>query len=138
MPSFLHRTNYQDVTDAKATVFQSAFKTDLDTHTWFSQNPAHKVALIEYIGLEENVRGRWLDEYPFEQVTQGWDPSSPVFVDIGGSVGHYCARFKEHFPDVPGRVILQDLPSALAHAVHESGVEVLAHDFFEPQPVKGQ
>lgn len=138
MPAFLRKTNYQDITDAKATVFQFAFKTDLDTDTWLSQNLAHKVALIEYMGLEENVRGRWLDEYPFEQETQGWHPSVPVFVDIGGSVSRCCARFKERFPNVPGRVILQDLPSALAHAVHIPGVEVLAHDFFEPQPVKGQ
>lgn len=138
MPAFLRRTNYQDVTDAKATVFQSAYETDLDTHTWFPQNPAHEAALIEYMGLEENVRCRWLNEYPFEQTTQGWDPSSPVFVDIGGGVSRCCARFKERFPNVPGRVILQDLPSALAHAVHIPGVEVLAHDFFEPQPVKGQ
>ncbi|KAK7739363.1 hypothetical protein SLS63_001706 [Diaporthe eres] len=136
MPAFLRRTSYQDVTDAKDTVFQPAYKTDLDTYSWFSQNLAHKVALIKYMGLEENTRGRWLDEYPFELVTQGWDPKSPVFVDIGGNVGHYCAKFKEHFPNVPGHVILQDLPSTLAHALHTPGVEALPHDFFEPQPIK--
>lgn len=138
MPAFLRRTSYQDVTDAKATVFQPAYKTDLDTYTWFSQNLADKVALIKYMGLEENTRGRWLDEYPFELVTQGWDPRSPVFVDIGGNVGHYCAKFKERFPNVPGHVILQDLPSTLAHALHTPGVEAIPHDFFEPQPIKGQ
>lgn len=138
MPAFLRSTGYQDVTDAKATVFQSAHETDLDACTWFSQNPAHKVALTKYMDLEENMRGSWLDEYPFKQMTQGWDPRSPVFVDIGGHIGHCCVKFKQRFPNIPGRVILQYLPSTRAHAIHASGVEVLAHDFFEPQPVKGQ
>lgn len=71
MPAFLRSTEYQDVTEAKATVFQPAYETDLDACTWVSQNPAHKVALIKYMGLGENMRDRWLDEYPFEQMTQG-------------------------------------------------------------------
>lgn len=138
MPAFLRKTSYQDVTDAKATVFQPAYDTNLDTYAWFSENSENKAALIKYMGLEEKTRGRWLDRYPFERMTQDWDPRSPVFVDIGGNVGHYCAKFKERFPNIPGRVILQDLPSTLAHALHTPGVEALAHDFFEPQPVKGQ
>lgn len=137
MPAFLRKSNYQDVTDGKSTVFQPAYRTDLDTYTWFSQNPEHRVALIRYMGLEEKVRGRWLDEAPFERDTRHWDAGRPVFVDVGGNVGHYCAKFKERFPGVPGRVVLQDLPGTLAHALQTPGVEPLAHDFFEPQPIKG-
>ncbi len=137
MPAFLRRSEYQDVTDGKATVFQPAYKTDLDTYTWFSKNPEHRGALIKYMAMEQTVRGRWLDEYPFERETLGWDANQPVFVDVGGNVGHYCALFKTRFPAVPGRVILQDLPSTLTHAVQTPGVEALGHDFFEPQPIKG-
>lgn len=90
------------------------------------------------MGLEEKNRGRWLDEYPFERETEGWDPNSPLFVDIGGNVGYYCAKFKDRFPNVPGRIILQDLPGTIAHALQTPGVEVLGHDFFQPQPVKSK
>lgn len=110
MPAFLRSTEYQDVTDGKATVFQPAYKTDMDTYTWFSKNPEQRGALIKYMAMEQTVRGRWLDEYPFERETLGWDANQPVFVDVGGNVGHYCALFKTRFPGVPGRVILQDLP----------------------------
>ncbi|KAL9066412.1 MAG: hypothetical protein Q9157_007146 [Trypethelium eluteriae] len=137
MPAFLRNSNYQDVTDEKATVFQSALKTDLDTYTWFSQNPELLGALVKYMALEQSVRARWLDEYPIERDTQNWDPTLPVFVDVGGNVGHYCALFRHRFPNVPGRVILQDLPHTLAQALQTPGVEALAHDFFEPQPLKG-
>lgn len=137
MPAFLRNNKYQDVTDGKVTIFQPAYKTDLDTYTWFSQNPEHRGALIKYMGMEQTVRGRWLDEYPIERETQGWNPELPVFVDVGGNVGHYCALFKTRFPEVGGRVILQDLPSTLAHSLQTPGVETQGHDFFEPQPVKG-
>lgn len=138
MPAFLRNNGYEDVTDGKATVFQSAYKTDLDTYTWLTQNHENREALIKYMGMEQRIRGRWLDEYPIERETRGWDPKRPVFVDVGGNVGHYCAMFKARFPNVPGRVILQDLPSTLAHALPTVGVEVIGHDFFEPQTVRGR
>ena len=138
LPAFLRRNNYQDVTDGKATVFQPAYNTDLDTYTWFSEHPENRAALIKYMAMEQKVRGRWLDEYPIETASQGWDPMEPVSVDVGGNIGVYCAMLKNRFPDVPGRTILQDLPSTLAHALPTPGVESLGHDFFEPQPVKGE
>lgn len=55
MPAFLRNNGYQDVTDGKATVFPPAYKTDLDTYTWFSKNHAHREALIRYMAMEQTV-----------------------------------------------------------------------------------
>ncbi|KAL9625056.1 MAG: hypothetical protein Q9160_000785 [Pyrenula sp. 1 TL-2023] len=137
MPDFLRKNNYEDVTDGKATVFQTALQTDLGNYAWFSQHPEYRESLIKFMAIQQAVRDRWMDEYPIERDTQGLDPNAPLFVDIGGNVGHYCAKFKKVFPTVPGRVILQDLPSTLENALQTPGVEALAHDFFEPQPIKG-
>ncbi|KAL5376259.1 hypothetical protein DPSP01_010611 [Paraphaeosphaeria sporulosa] len=139
MPAFLRKNNYQDVTDGKATVFQPAYHTELDTYTYFSQHPDNLTALIKYMGLERDVRGRWLKEYPFETQTQSWNPSAEeaLFVDVGGNVGHYCALFKGQFPQLAGRIVLEDLPDTLNHALPTPGVEKLGHDFFQPQPIKG-
>ncbi|KAI0438314.1 S-adenosyl-L-methionine-dependent methyltransferase [Xylaria telfairii] len=136
MPAFLGAHNYQDVTDGNSTVFQKAYRTDMDTYQWFSQHPEHKMALIRFMGMEQAIRGRWLREYPFESETKSWNPEAPVFVDIGGNVGHYCALFKS-LPSVPGRVILQDLPATIAQALPTPGVETVGHDFFKLQPVQG-
>lgn len=140
MPAFLRKNSYQDVTDGKATVFQPAYNTDLDTYTYFSQHPENLTALIKYMGLEQEVRGRWLKKFPFERHTEGWNPSSneALFVDIGGNVGHYCALFKSRFPQLPGRIVLQDLPDTLRHALPTPDVEKVGHDFFQPQPIKGE
>lgn len=137
MPAFLRANKYQDVTDGKNTVFQPAYNTDLDTYTWFSQNPLQMGALISYMAMEQAVRGRWLDEYPIRPQMKDWNPELPAFVDVGGNVGHYCAMFKKRFPDIPGRIILQDLPDTLAHSLKTPGVEAIGHDFFQPQPIKG-
>ncbi|KAI9702721.1 MAG: hypothetical protein M1820_006105 [Bogoriella megaspora] len=137
MPKFLGNNNYQDVTDGKSTVFQSAYKTDLDAYEWFPKNPEQRNALIQYMAVQGKVKGRWLDEYPIKSYTASWDPQLPVFVDVGGNVGRSCALFKSHFPEVPGRVILQDLGHTLTQAMQTPGVETIAHDIFEPQPVKG-
>jgi hypothetical protein len=60
-----------------------------------------------------------------------------VYVDIGGNIGHQCAEFKEAYPDVPGRVVLQDMAHSIAAALPTPGVEKMVHNFFEPQPIKG-
>lgn len=79
----------------------------------------------------------WLSVYPINEETKGWNPENPVFVDVGGGIGHQCLALKTKYPQLPGRVVLQDLSVALEHAIPMQNVEVLAHDFFEPQPIKG-
>ena len=140
MPAFLRKHKFEDVTDGKACVFQPAYHTDLDTYTYFSQHPENLTALIKYMGLEQDVRGRWLKQYPFREHTRDWRPSheDALFVDIGGNVGHYCALFKNAFPELPGRIVLEDLAGTLGHALPTPGVEKLQHDFFKEQPIKGE
>lgn len=50
---------------------------------------------------------------------------------------HTYMALREKYPDIPGRVILQDLPATVERALPTPGVENMAHDFFQPQPVKG-
>ena len=80
----------------------------------------------------------WLAVHPVEAETRGWAADAPVFVNVGGGIGHQCAEFKARYPNVPGNVILQDLPEVIAQALATPGVENMAHDFFKPQPVKGK
>jgi len=140
MPEFLRTRDYQDITDEKATVFQPAYNTELDPYTYFSRHPDNLKALVEYMALEQSVRDCWLEKYPFENEIRDWNPTSNevLFVDIGGNVGHYCAVLKRKFPEMPGRVLLEDLPDTLSHALSTPGVEKLGHDFFQPQPIKGE
>ena len=79
----------------------------------------------------------WLNVYPIADGTRQWDPQNAVFVDVGGGFGHQCHALQAAYPDLPGQIILQDLPQAIAHALPLPGVKIMTHDFFQPQPIKG-
>jgi hypothetical protein len=65
-----------------------------------------------------------------------------AFVDIGGADGKTISRIIEAHPEIkPETCVLQDRKQVVELA-HKSpnlpkGVEAQAHDFFQPQPVKG-
>lgn len=71
------------------------------------------------------------------ELDKNWPADRVVFVDVGGGNGQQCVAFKETFPNVTGRVILQDLPAVIAEAKLPEGIEAMKYDFFTPQPIKG-
>ena len=79
----------------------------------------------------------WLDSYPIEQRSQDLEPEQTLFVDIGGGIGHQCVALRERLPTVRNKVILQDLDVVVAQAIKHEGVEAMAYDFWQPQPIKG-
>lgn len=80
----------------------------------------------------------WLSVYPVDEETKVLnDRERPLYVNVGGGIGHQSAEFKQKHPEIPGRVILEDLPHSIAKALPTPGVENIAHNFFEPQPIKG-
>jgi hypothetical protein len=85
-----------------------------------------------------NLGQDWFEYYPVEEKLRVNGLSDVVLVDVGGNTGSDVTTFTKRFPDLPGRVILQDLPSVIEGAQTSPGVvEAIGHDFFNPQPVKG-
>ena len=138
LPAFLKKTNYKNPDDSMHTVFQDAWNDPRHVFSWFSDHPDKLAHFNKYMALRRDVKQSWLGLYPVAEKTADWDPERPVFVDVGGSIGHQCAHFKQAFPDIPGRVILQDLEHSIANALPTPGVEKMVHDFFRPQPVLGR
>ena len=68
------------------------------------------------------------------------DPDAVLFVDVGGSKGHEAMIFHTAHPDIPGRLILQDVPSVIDQFRKDpsQGIELMPYDFFTTQPIKGQ
>ncbi|KAK4679817.1 hypothetical protein QC764_207430 [Podospora pseudoanserina] len=137
MPDFLAETKYENITSNKQTVFQKAFNTDLTLFEWMPQHPKHMKSLGHLMALERPVH--WVDKYPVEERlgSLATKPDEAVLVDIGGGFGQQAIAFKAKFPNLPGRVIVQDIPQTLAGARPVPGIEFVEHDFFGPQTVKG-
>ena len=85
--------------------------------------------------LDSNPRS-WFDVYPMELCSLTLKQDQPLFLDLGGGSGHQAIRLVERFPELEGRVIVQDMQSDTASLRHER-VEFMRHDFFEAQPIKG-
>ena len=81
----------------------------------------------------------WLDVFPAEKFCDGSDVNKVLFVDIGGGVGHQCAALKARLSAarIEGRIVLQDMPMAIEHAIPTEGVEATIFDFWKEQPIKG-
>ena len=80
----------------------------------------------------------FLDVFSFEtEITPSSKPETPLFVDIGGSIGHQCVALRKKLPNVQGRIILQDLRPVIAQAIPAEGIEPMVHDFMTEQPIKG-
>lgn len=119
------------------TAFKLAFDTDLNAYSWFGQHPAQLNHFNTYMALRRNPNSTWLSVYPVAEEAGGWPSEKPLYVNIGGGVGHQCAQFREKYPDIPGRVVLQDLPHSVAQALPTPGVENMAHNMLDPQPIVG-
>lgn len=60
-------------------------------------------------------------------------------VDIGGNHGHDLKLFRQAYPELTGRLILEDLPAVISkHTGPIEGIEVVPYDFFTPQPIHGR
>lgn len=78
----------------------------------------------------------WLSAFPFK-VEFGRFEGKWAFVDIGGGIGTQALVIKESFPELKGKLMLQDMPEAVEHIPTFEGVEVMASNIFEPQVIKG-
>ncbi|TLD26357.1 hypothetical protein PspLS_05160 [Pyricularia sp. CBS 133598] len=79
--------------------------------------------------------------YPVQdRLVTGFDPSTALLVDIGGSIGHDIAEFHRHHPAAPGQLILQDLPvviDGIKPGALPAAVTPMSYDFMTEQPIKG-
>jgi len=134
LPEFLKETGYKNPDDVSYSPFHKGHNTKLAIFDWFQANPEKLGFFAQWMTAQREGMPTWLDEYPLYHDVL--DPERVLFVDVGGGVGHQCLAIKTRYPDIPGRIILQDLSDTLKQALPTEGVEPMIHDFFQPQLVK--
>ena len=146
-PEYFTQCNWQNPNDIRDSVFQHAYDAKGQTYfEWGSVNGTPPVTFQFGQMLTAWSRGRrhWMDSgyYPVhDRLITGVksDPSAVFLVDVGGNNGHDLQQLKEKFPDIPGKLVLQDLPGVIDGVKGVEGVfEPTVHDFFTSQPVKGE
>ncbi|GAQ39340.1 hypothetical protein AtubIFM55763_000145 [Aspergillus tubingensis] len=127
----------QIIQDNVKTPFQKALNTDVPAFIYMQQHPEALGYFVEHMMANRAGMPTFLDTYPVLEKATGLSPERALFVDIGGGLGHQAVSFKQRYPQLEGRVIVQDLAQTLAHAIDFPGVEKQMYDFFTPQVVKG-
>lgn len=136
LPDFLAETQYADITQSDKTALQKAFNTELPGFIWFPNHPERFGYFQQLMTVQRAGAVNWLSVFPFQDELGDFQGKT-VFVDIGGGFGHQSLSVKEAFPSIEGKIVLQDLPQTLEHVPPMDGIEVMPHNFFEPQVVKG-
>lgn len=82
----------------------------------------------------------WTKVYDTSKLVEGANlDNAPLVVDVGGNTGIDISHVLARHPELPaGSLVLQDLPEIIAKAKVDKKITATAHDFFLPQPVKGE
>lgn len=137
LPRYLREHKYQAMTDTKDLPFHLALGTDLPPFEWMKQHPEQMKALGHAMRIER--ADSWEQSYPIEKAIGDFEAGvdSALLVDVGGGFGQQAVAFKSRVLHTPGRIVVQDVASTLAHRPATDGIEFQEHDFFTPQPIKG-
>ncbi|KAL2811427.1 O-methyltransferase [Aspergillus granulosus] len=139
LPDYFSEKGYTSPNDTYDSPFQYAMRTRQHYFDYVGASPRLQNALNTVMSTcPGNLGDDWFEYYPVKEKLQVDSPSDVVLVDVGGNTGGDVATFRRQFPGLPGRVVLQDLPSVIEGAQNNlEGVEAMGHDFFTPQPIKG-
>lgn len=133
---------WKNPTDASDTSLMHAYGTDKDVFSWLHHRGYDKHFSDLMLGQRMGVES-WMSPnlYPVrERLMDGAssEPDAPFLVDMGGNLGGNLAKFRQLYPDAPGKLILQDMPTVIARIVDlDPSIVRMEHDLRAEQPVKG-
>ncbi|OQE17284.1 hypothetical protein PENSTE_c021G06470 [Penicillium steckii] len=146
-PEFLESTNYRNPDDPLVAPLQYTNNLGkLNGFTWLCQNHDALTRFNSFMEGQRADRLHWCDWFPVrERILDHPElsPETPLIVDIGAGRGHDLIGFRERLPDVPGKLILEDLPTVIdevrdAQDLLAAKVDTQVFDFFnEVQPIHG-
>lgn len=132
---------YKCPTDTLNCPFQWTYATDLSYFGYLHQNPEKLKHFETFLSGNGGTRKYWIEWFPVESeiLSGGAENDTPLVVDVGGNKGHDLERLLARFPQANGRLVLQDLQNTINNIQDLSpGIQPIPHDFFTPQPVKGE
>jgi hypothetical protein len=138
IPRFFESHDYQNPEDPMDCPWQEAYQTKEHCFEWLQNHPTDLARFMKWVDLSRRGLPSWLDTFPFAQIVEKESNQDTVlFVDVGSGHGHQSVELRKRFPELVGRVIVQDTPHVIGAVQPSHGIEPQAYDFFTPQPVKG-
>lgn len=138
LPEYFQKYGYKNPTDINSGPFQFAMNYNGTYFEWLKSIPVQQETFNRMMAITRLERGeQWFDFFLAEERFGSTDPSQVLLVDIGGGLGYDLVAFHARFPNLPGKLILQDLPTVINDIQELSrAFERTIYDFFTPQPIK--
>lgn len=147
LPEFLASIHFQNPKDPENALFQYALDTKLNMFQWLEQHPEHLAAFSAFQAASTRRRGPVLQANLSNLLsTKGpgvlaeeteKEEARVLLVDVGAGHGRLLGELRKN-KELVGRIIAQDLPEVVAGRESVDGVENMAFDFLQPQPVHGK
>lgn len=144
LPNFLATKGYKNPTDYDDSSFQYSHNTKLGLWEYLREEPERARVFNSGMRSLATVGGALgnAGPYPFgeELGNEGVGEEGVVVVDVGGGSGHVLEAIKVAFPELKGRMVLQDVQDVIDEATAgrlPDFIEPMAASFFERQPVEG-
>ncbi|CAG9972466.1 unnamed protein product [Clonostachys byssicola] len=143
IPEYLRKTEHANPSNPDFCPWHVGHKTEESPFSWLNTHPECMGYFLPWMAGQREGNPEFLDSFDFEkEVGAGSDSSAPVFVDVGGAIGHQCILFKSRYPQYSGRIVLQEQ----AHVIEQvkaapppgmDGIDAQTYDFWGPQQLKG-
>ncbi|KAI7219700.1 hypothetical protein KC333_g2825 [Hortaea werneckii] len=139
LPEYFAENGWHNPDDVYDGPFQYTMRTKMHYFDFLAEKPYYQKAFNTVMTISQRRKGRpWFSFFPIEQKLSVDDESDVLLVDVGGSQGGDIKAFHEAFPELKGRLVLQDLPVVVKDCKDlPSRIEVMPYDFFSEQPIKG-
>ena len=145
-PEYLQERNYRNPTNKDDSLWKYGMDTTDHYFEYINRPGRERAAEAFHNHMRFKTLGLKWHEMPNIMTSVFGDYTASAedvsIVDVGGSSGHDLVSFRTHHPNVPGRLVLQDLPEAISAAkaageLQARNIEAMEHDFFTPEPVTG-
>lgn len=137
-PEYMRCHNYENPTQNTDSGFRYA--TGSEFWEYLKNTPENAKTFNDFMATRRVGKPVWYDIYPiYEELScQDMTENDILLIDIGGNRGHDLVNLTAKYPDLPGKLVLQDLPDVVAHASFntKANIKAMPHNFFEPQPIQ--
>lgn len=141
MPQWFAQRGWKNPENPRDTPWASVWGVeDTTLFEYFAQHPDKGRSFGAMMTVQASGKTMWADEgaYPVRERLGYAKEDEVLVVDVGGGVGHDLLGFRARHPEIKGRLVLEDLPHIIQAVGEADGIELVEHDFYTPQPVKGK
>lgn len=141
MPQFLISNKFTSAGDYERGPFQLGANTSLGFWEYLHAEPERMQLFSAGMRARTTIgSGKANSVFPFGEALKGCVETDIAIVDVGGGRGQALEAIKQEWPQIKGRLVLQDL----AHVIDDgeekglpSWMETSRASFFEPQVLHG-